>query len=172
MELIQGQVVAHPHHGPARVTGFTERTIKGQLMKYARLEVKATGMVVGVPLDRAEEIGVRPLLDGEELVRIFEILTAESGQEEAGWSRRIKAEVQTLRSGDMFKIAGMVRDLTRRHNERGLSLAEKDLLRDASVPLVNEIGLCMEISTDEAAQVIDNAVLEGTLPENTLPKAV
>lgn len=164
VELSQGQVVAHPHHGPALVTGFTERTVNGEVMRYARLEVKGTGMVVGVPLDRAEEIGVRPLLDGDELVRIFGILSAASDQEETGWSRRIKAEMQMLRSGDMFKIATMVRDLTRRQAGRGLSLAEKDLLRDASLPLVNELALCLELSTEAAAEAIESAVLEGTVP--------
>ncbi len=169
MELLEGQIVAHPHHGPARVTGFTEQTIKGQVVRYARLEVKGTGMILGVPLDKAEEIGVRPLLDDEELVRIFSILTAESDQEETGWSRRIKAEIQLLRTGDMFKIAGMVRDLTRRHSDRGLSLAEKDLLRDASAPLVNEIALCMDLTTEKAALVVEAAALRGELPDGIAP---
>lgn len=168
MELSQGQVVAHPHHGPAKVTGFLERKIKGETVRYARLEVKGTGMVVGIPVDKAEEIGVRELLDGEEMTRLFSILRAESDFEESGWSRRIKAEIQLLRSGDMFKIAGMVRDLTRRQADKGLSLAEKDLLREASQPLVSEISLCMGMSTDEAAEIVDKAVLEDKLPEDML----
>ncbi len=145
-------------------------------MRYARLEIKGTGMVVGIPVDRVEEIGVRELLDGEELVRIFEILTAESAAQETGWSRRIKAELQLLRSGDMFKIAGMVRDLTRRQNDKGLSLAEKDLLRDASQPLINEVALCMKMGTEDAATAVDAAVLEGIVPacvsETEVAKAV
>ncbi|MDO5494167.1 MAG: CarD family transcriptional regulator [bacterium] len=165
MELFQGQVVAHPHHGPARVTGFTERKVKGEVMRYARLEVKGTGMVVGIPVDRAEEIGVRALLDGEEMNKLFAILVEDSGPEETGWSRRIKAEIQLLRSGDMFKIAGMVRDLTRRQAERGLSLAEKDLLRDASQPLVNEVALCMDVPAEEAQVAVDAAILERIVPE-------
>ncbi|HHW82749.1 MAG TPA: hypothetical protein GX743_02845 [Actinomycetales bacterium] len=172
MELFQGQVVAHPHHGPARVTGFTERKIKGEVMRYARLEVKGTGMVVGIPVDRAEEIGVRALLDGEETNRLFAILVDESGPEEKGWSRRIKAEIQLLRSGDMFKIAGMVRDLTRRQEERGLSLAEKDLLRDASQPLVNEVALCLEVTPEEAQKIVDAAIIERDLPETVVVEQV
>lgn len=133
-------------------------------MRYARLEVKGTGMIVGIPVDRAEDIGVRALLDGEEMNRLFSILVDESGPEETGWSRRMKAEIQLLRSGDMFKIAGMVRDLTRRQNDRGLSLAEKDLLRDASQPLVNEVALCMEVSPEDAQVAVDAAILQRELP--------
>ena len=65
-------------------------------MRYARLEVKGTGMVVGIPVDRAEEIGVRALLDGEEMNRLFGILVEDSGPEETGWSRRIKAEIDEV----------------------------------------------------------------------------
>src|SRR5690606_14948531 len=89
---------------------------------------------------------------------------APSSQEDAGWSRRIKANVERLRTGDVTTVAGLVRDLMRRQEDTGLSLGEKDLLRDAKAPLVTEVAVVLGVDEPAAEATIDVAVLDGVVP--------
>lgn len=169
MEFSQGQIVVHPHHGPATVTEITTRMIRNEPRQYLKLEVLHSNLVVGVPLASAEEVGVRPVLDADALRDVFAILTAPSGFQENGWSRRIKANLDRLRTGDVETIAGLVRDLARRLEEKGLSLGEKDLLRDARQPLAAEIAVALSVTEAEVDVLIDDAIHQGTVPLPTEP---
>ena len=164
MQFSEGQVVVHPHHGPATVTAITTRVVRGEPRKYLKLEVLGTNLAVGVPLAGATEAGVRPVVGGDELAAVFSILTAPSPEEEQGWSRRIKANVERLRTGDLHTIAGLVRDLVRRQDDKGLSLGEKDLLRDARGPFVTEVALALDLAEAEAEAVVEAAIRDGVVP--------
>src|SRR5690606_26080440 len=95
----------------------------------------------------------------------FDRLTAESGHQETQWSRRIKHNVDRLNSGDVLIVAELVRDLTRRETDTGLSLGERDVLRDARRPLVHELSIVLGRSEEDVLGVIDAAVLEGKRPD-------
>lgn len=164
MNFSEGQVVVHPHHGPATVTAITTRVVRAEQRRYLKLQVLGSDLVVGVPLESAEEVGVRPVLGDRTPEEVFAVLTAPTGHEESGWSRRIKADVDRLRSGDLLVIAGLVRDLTRRQEDKGISLGEKDVLRDARRPFVAEIAIALGLDDDEADAAVDAAVLDGTIP--------
>lgn len=151
MHLQPGQTVVHPHHGPATVTGMSIRRVRGVPVAYADLRVG--DLAVSVPVDRAEEIGIRSLADADALTELAEILTAPSGPAEHQWSRRIKAEREVLRTGDLQRITGLVRDLLRRHDASPLGTAEKDLLKQAASPLVAEVALSVGCDEDTALTV-------------------
>src|SRR5690606_5198507 len=110
----------------------------------------------------AEEVGVRPVLGPHALcdVLVLAVLAAPLSQEDAGWSRRIKANVERLRTGDVTTVAGLVRDLMRRQEDTGLSLGEKDFLRDAKAPLVTEVAVVLGVDEPAAEATIDAAVLD------------
>ncbi|WP_181009910.1 CarD family transcriptional regulator [Ornithinimicrobium sufpigmenti] len=164
MQLVHDQIVVHPHHGPARVAGFTERELRGRLLRYVRLEVEGSSLTIAVPLGSVEEVGVREPMCREELDDLFGVLTAPGARQEKQWARRIKDEVQRLRTGDVLTIAGVVRDLVRRREERGLSLGERDLLRDARRPLISELVGCLRMSGEQCDSVVEEAVLDGVVP--------
>src|SRR5690625_5643954 len=130
MNVTKGQVVVHPHPGPSTITTLTTRTLKGERTKSLKLQVRGTDLTLGVPMDRAEETGLRPVLDSEQVREIFDILTGPSEEEASNWSRRIKANTDRFRSGRIDVIAGRVRDLTRRDHEKGISFGERNLLRE------------------------------------------
>ncbi|HLV04025.1 MAG TPA: CarD family transcriptional regulator [Actinomycetaceae bacterium] len=166
MKFSEGQVIVHPHHGPATVTAITTRVIRDEPRQYLRLEVVGSDLVVGVPVAGAEEVGVRPVLGPHALcdVLVLAVLAAPLSQEDAGWSRRIKANVERLRTGDVTTVAGLVRDLMRRQEDTGLSLGEKDFLRDAKAPLVTEVAVVLGVDEPAAEATIDAAVLDGVVP--------
>src|SRR5688572_29200501 len=165
MRFSTGQVVVHPHHGPARITGTFSRVLRGQEVHYLQLVVAHNQLELSIPEDKAEELGVRALMSADQVRAAFERLTAETGFEEAQWSRRIKHNVDRLNSGDMLIVAELVRDLTRREADKGLSLNERDLLREARRPVVHELSIVLGLTEEETLAVVEAAVMEGRVPD-------
>lgn len=164
MVFTPGQLVVHPHHGPATITEITTRHIRGVPTRYLTLAVRNTNLTVGVPVAQADTVGLRPVCDAAALAELFDVLRAPSPKEVDGWSRRFKDNHEKLRLGDLHTSAGVVRDLLRRQETKGISLGEKDLLKDARRPLVTELALALEVSEEEAGHVLDAAVLADRAP--------
>lgn len=150
-----GQTVVHPHHGPAVIRRLASRKVRGEDMEYLVLEVQANKLEVWVPLAKAAEVGLRPVLDGAQLRQLMEVLKADADAEETQWSRRFKENTELLGSGSITDVARVVRNLTLRSLDKGLSHAERDMLRHARRPLLTEISLSLGVSEDEASAVLD-----------------
>ncbi|MQA97488.1 MAG: CarD family transcriptional regulator [Streptosporangiales bacterium] len=151
MSFEVGHTVVYPHHGAARIEAIETRTIKGEEKTYLVLRVEQGDLTLRVPAENAEHVGVRDAVGQEGLDRVFEILRAPYSEEPTNWSRRYKANLEKLASGDVNKVAEVVRDLTRRGRERGLSTSEKRTLAKARQVLVSEVALA-EKSDEEAAE--------------------
>lgn len=160
-----GQVVVHPHHGPAKVKKTFTRSIRNERKRYIRLDVPNADLEVSLPVDQAEEIGVRAVVDAAGVREIFDALLAESEAHEKVWSRRIKANSERLRSGNLLTVAGLIRDLTRQNEEKRLAFGEMKLLRDAMGPFVAELAIVLAMDEEAVEAMVDAAVLEGTRPE-------
>ena len=159
MQFSEGQIVVHPHHGPATVTQIAERTFGKVTRRYLRLTVTGSDLDVAVPLDAAEELGIRSVIGNAMLQRVFDTLHAPTGPQESAWSRRYKENRERLRLGELLSTAGVARDLGRRQQEKGISTGERDMLREARKPLATEIALAMGVDEDRAEALIDQAVL-------------
>ncbi|MFD1505580.1 CarD family transcriptional regulator [Georgenia yuyongxinii] len=170
MKFVPGQVVIHPHHGPATVAQVTTRTIRDRRVRFLTLNVHDPELSVFVPTERAEEIGVRPVVDIDGARDLFKLLLAPGEEKEKVWSRRIKNSTERLRSGDIRTIAGLIRDLTRWNADKRLSFGEMKLLRDACDPFVSELAIALSTTEDEVAAMVDAAALEGTWP--SIPESV
>ncbi|ETZ44670.1 carD-like/TRCF domain protein [Mycobacterium avium MAV_061107_1842] len=118
-----GDTVVYPHHGAALVEAIETRTIKGEQKEYLVLKVAQGDLTVRVPAENAEYVGVRDVVGQEGLDKVFQVLRAPHTEEPTNWSRRYKANLEKLASGDVNKVAEVVRDLWRRDQERGLSAA-------------------------------------------------
>src|SRR6266576_5050106 len=123
-----GETVVYPHHGAAVIEAIKNRAIKGEQKTYLVLKVAQGDLTVLVPADNAEIVGVRDIVGQERLDRVFEVLRAPHTEEPTNWSRRYKANGEKLASGDVNKVAEVVRELWRRDKDRGLSAGEKRML--------------------------------------------
>lgn len=171
MQFSEGQIVVYPHHGPATITSIFSRTVKGNEIQYLKLEVHDSKLSVSVPVASAEQVGIRAVLSPDETKALFDVLRAPTIDEEDKWSRRMKDNQEKLKAGDILTIAGVVRDLTRRSDDRGLSLAERELLRHAQGPLVTEIALSLEIGVEEAEAALHKALTPDSAAGPTTPGA-
>jgi CarD family transcriptional regulator len=153
-----GETVVYPHHGAARIEAIETREIKGVEKMYLVLKVAQGDLTVRVPADNAEVVGVRDVVGQEGLEKVFEVLRAPHTEEPTNWSRRYKANLEKLASGDVLKLAEVVRDLWRRDRERGLSAGEKRMLARARQILTSELALAEKTNEDKAETLLDEVL--------------
>jgi len=153
-----GETVVYPHHGAALIQATETRTVRGEEKLYLVLKVAQGDLTVKVPAENAEIVGVRDVVDQTGLNRVFEVLRAPHTEEPTNWSRRYKANLEKLASGDVNKVAEVVRDLWRRDKERGLSAGEKRMLAKARQILVSELALAEGTNEDKAEVILDDVL--------------
>src|SRR3979411_2554990 len=169
-----GDTVVYPHHGAALIEAIETRTIKGEQKEYLVLKVAQGDLTVRVPADNAEYVGVRDVAGQEGLDKVFQVLRAPHHEaptkfyrvlpaphtnEPTTWPRRYKANLEKLASGDVNKVAEVVRDLWRRDKERGLSAGEKRMLAKARQILVSELALAEKTNEDKAEALLDEVLV-------------
>ena len=153
-----GETVVYPHHGAATITEVKTRVIKGEEKTYLKLNVTQGDLVIEVPAENVDLVGVRDVIDEGGLKEVFEVLQAPFTEEPTNWSRRYKANLEKLASGDVIKVSEVVRDLWRRDQDRGLSAGEKRMLAKARQVLESEVALAKKVSEEDAAKILDDVL--------------
>jgi CarD family transcriptional regulator len=165
MSFSVGETVVYPHHGAALIEAVTTRTIRGQERSYLKLRVAQGDLTIEVPAENVELVGVRDVVSREGLEHVFAVLRANVREEPTNWSRRYKANVEKIASGDVIKVSEVVRDLSRRDTNRGLSAGEKRMLARARQILTSELALAKEIDEEAATVVLDHVLDTPDAPE-------
>ena len=159
MSFTVGETVVYPNHGAAVIEDIETRTIKGEDKQYLVLRIVAQqDLVVRVPAANLDLVGVRDVVDKDGLDRVFSILREPYVEEPTNWSRRYKANLEKLHSGDVMKVSEVVRDLWRRERDRGLSAGEKRMLAKARQILVSELALAEHTNEDKAEAILDEVL--------------
>ena len=153
-----GETVVYPHHGAATIVEVKKRIIKGEEKLYLKLNVTQGDLVIEVPAENVDLVGVRDVVGQEGLDRVFQVLRAPYAEEPTNWSRRYKANLEKLASGDVIKVAEVVRDLWRRDRDRGLSAGEKRMLAKARQILVSELALAEHTNEDKAEALLEEVL--------------
>ncbi|CAL8896675.1 MULTISPECIES: CarD family transcriptional regulator [Kocuria] len=151
-----GETVVYPHHGAATIEEIKTRTIKGEEKMYLRLKVTQGDLMIEVPAENVDLVGVRDVVDEDGLKEVIAVLQAQDAEEASNWSRRYKANLEKLASGDVLKVAEVVRDLWRRDRGKGLSAGEKRMLTKARQILTSELALAKKIDEEEAEKRLDD----------------
>ena len=154
-----GETVVYPNHGAAVIEDIETRTIKGEEKLFLVLRIFGLNdLVVRVPASNLDLVGVRDVVDDEGLENVFEVLRKTNVEEPSNWSRRYKANLEKLHSGNVLKVAEVVRDLWRRERDRGLSAGEKRMLSKARQILVSELALAKKVADDRAEEMLDEVL--------------
>lgn len=158
MRFEPGETVVYPHHGAATIVEAKKRKIGGDEKLFLKLKVHQGDLTIEVPAENCELVGVRDVIDQEGLQEVFEVLRTPFTEEPTNWSRRYKANLEKLASGDVIKVSEVVRDLWRRDQDRGLSAGEKRMLAKARQILVSELALAEKTDEDQASKVLDEVL--------------
>lgn len=158
MTFTVGETVVYPHHGAALIEAVSTKVIRGEEKLYLKLRVAQGDLTIEVPADNVDLVGVRDVVGKEGLEKVFEVLRAPYTEEPTNWSRRYKANVEKIASGDVIKVAEVVRDLSRRDQDRGLSAGEKRMLAKARQILVSELALAERTEEEKAEEILDEVL--------------
>ena len=158
MTFAVGETVVYPRHGAALIEAISTRTMRGEEKLYLRLRVTDGDLVIEVPADNVDLVGVRDGVDRAGLEEVFAVLSSQDYEEPANWSRRFKANVEKLATGDVLKVAEVVRDLSRRSDGRGISTGEKRMLAKARQVLVAELALAEHTAQADAETILDGVL--------------
>jgi CarD family transcriptional regulator len=153
-----GETVVYPHHGAAKIVEVKTRTIRGEEKLYLKLNVTQGDLVIEVPAENVDLVGVRDVIGQDGLDKVFDVLRAPFTEEPTNWSRRYKANLEKLASGDVIKVSEVVRDLWRRDQDRGLSAGEKRMLAKARQILISELALAEKTDEEQASTVLDEVL--------------
>ena len=158
MKFVVGETVVYPHHGAAKIVEVADKTLRGETKTYLQLKVAQGELTIWVPADNVEMVGVRDVIDKKVVEQVFGVLRAEFIEEPTNWSRRYKANLEKLASGDVVKVSEVVRDLWRRDQDRGLSAGEKRMLVKARQILVSELALAKKTDEEKASALLDEVL--------------
>ena len=159
MTFTVGETVVYPNHGAAVIADIETRQIKGEDRRYLVLRILGQNdLVVRVPANNLDLVGVRDVVDAAGLERVFDVLRAEHTEEPTNWSRRYKANLEKLHSGNVNKVSEVVRDLWRRDRDKGLSAGEKRMLAKARSILVAELALAEDVAEERAETMLDEVL--------------
>jgi CarD family transcriptional regulator len=150
-----GDKIVYPMHGAGVIEEITEKEILGKRKKYYILKFPIGDMKVMVPVGKVDQIGVRPVIDKSRVAEVFSILNGEPDEMSDNWNKRYRENMDKIKSGDICQVANVVRNLTARDREKGLSTAEKKLLTNARHIMVSELVLTNTFSAEEIEAKLD-----------------
>ena len=168
-----GDKVVYPMHGARTIESIEEQEMFGDTAEYYIIKMPVGDMKVMVPTESAAEIGVREVSDSSVAPSVFAVLEKpkEEYVYENNWNRRYKSNVEKIKTGDILEVADVVRELSHRHMERGLSTAEKKMLNSAKEILISELMLAQGLEHSDVDREIEEKIKFsydlGTAPEMT-----
>jgi CarD family transcriptional regulator len=155
----KGDRLVYPHHGACTVEKIEKIEAFGVKQEYLKLRVAYSDLTLKVPVANADAVGLRDVINNEEVEEVFAVLRKKEARMPTNWSRRFKNHSEKLRSGDIYQVAEVVRNLSIRDKDKGLSAGEKRMLTRARQILVSELTFALNLD-EKAAE----AKLASVLP--------
>lgn len=134
-----GDRIAHPLHGAGVISGIETRRVSGRSRDYYVLRISMGDMLVMIPVDACEAVGIRPVIAPGEAESLFASIRAIEISDNQNWNKRYRENMLRIRSGDLLEVAAVIKSLVRRDSERGLSTGERKMLHSAKQILISEI---------------------------------
>jgi CarD family transcriptional regulator, regulator of rRNA transcription len=153
-----GDKVVYPHHGAGTVVKKEQREVLGQKREYLTIQILHNDMTVNVPCENAEKVGLRKVIDVSTVEKVLKALTGSGTTMPKNWNRRFKHNRDKMKTGDIFELAEVVRNLALRDHEKGLSTGEKQMFVKAKKILASELMYAKHMDEDEAASWLDDVL--------------
>lgn len=152
-----GDKVVYPMHGAGVIEAIEEKEVLGEIRQYYILRLPIGDMKVMIPISSCGDVGLREIIGREEVQTVLRILRGQTSVMSANWNRRYRANLEKIKSGDVFEVAEVVRNLLSRDKEKGLSSGERKMLENARQILISELVLAAELEEEKARSLIEGA---------------
>lgn len=157
-----GDRVVYPMHGAGTIESVEEKEILGKHHRYYVLRLPIGDMKVMIPVDNTEGIGLRDVISYEEVDKVIDVLRQDVTAMSSNWNRRYRSNLEKIKSGDIYEVADVVRNLAAREREKGLSTGERKMLDSAREILISELILARNWDREETIAVIEDVLTEVT----------
>jgi CarD family transcriptional regulator len=155
IEFELGDHVVYPHHGAGKVLKKEEMEVLGESREYLTIKILHNDMTVKVPTENAGIAGLRRVIDEETVKKVLDVLQDEVSDMPKNWNRRFKHNRDKIKTGDIYELAEVVRNLALRESEKGLSTGEKQMFTRAKKILASELMYALDKDEDEAEGYLD-----------------
>lgn len=152
-----GDKVVYPMHGAGVIESIEEKAILDEKQSYYIIKMPGEVKVM-VPTAKAEEIGVRNIIDKASAEKVIKVLEQESTEMSMNWNKRYRDNMEKMKTGNIYEVADIVRNLSFKQKEKGLSTGEKKMLHNAKQILVSELVLAEHATQDEVEELVDNKI--------------
>ena len=160
IEFELGDNVVYPHHGAGQVLKKENRKMLGVERIYLTIKILHNDMTVMVPADTATQVGLRRVIDEETVAKVLAVLADEVSEMPKNWNRRFKHNRDKIKTGDIYELSEVVRNLAVREHEKGLSTGEKQMYTRSKKILASELMYALEMDETEAEEHLDGLLLD------------
>jgi len=148
-EFKVGDKVVYPMHGAGIIEAIEEKEVLGRSERYYVMRMPIGDLRVMIPMSSVEELGLREVIDAEGVRKVFQVLQGETTSMSQNWNRRYRANMEKIKSGDIFEVAEVVRNLSVRERDKGLSTGERKMLENARQILISELVLAQDVPEEQ-----------------------
>jgi CarD family transcriptional regulator len=170
IEFELGDHVVYPHHGAGKVLKKEQMEMLGEKREYLTIKILHNDMTVKVPTENAAIAGLRRVIDEETVKKVLEVLEAEVSEMPKNWNRRFKHNRDKIKTGDIYELAEVVRNLALRESEKGLSTGEKQMFTRAKKILASELMYALDKDEDEAENFLDELLATSAASQMAMAK--
>jgi CarD family transcriptional regulator len=167
IEFELGDNVVYPHHGAGKVLKKERRKMFGEEREYLTIKILHNDMTVMVPCENAALAGLRRVIDEETVQKVLAVLADDVSEMPKNWNRRFKHNRDKIKTGDIYELAEVVRNLAIREHHKGLSTGEKQMFTRAKKILASELMYALEMDEDGAEEHLDNLLAESAGAKTT-----
>ena len=155
IEFELGDHVVYPHHGAGKVLSKEDMEVLGTTREYLTIKILHNDMTVRVPTENAALAGLRRVIDEETVKKVLDVLGDEVSEMPKNWNRRFKHNRDKIKTGDIYELAEVVRNLSLRESEKGLSTGEKQMFTRTKKILASELMYALDKDEEDAESYLD-----------------
>ena len=152
-----GDKIVYPMHGAGTIDSIEEKDILGEKQAYYILKMPSNVKVM-IPISKAEDVGVRNIIDKKSAEKVFSVLGQDETEMDKNWNKRYRNNMEKMKSGDIYEVADVVRNLSFKQKEKGLSTGEKKMLNNAKQILISELVLAEHSNQDEVEEQVESKI--------------
>jgi CarD family transcriptional regulator len=166
-----GDQVVYPHHGAGKVLKKEQKEVLGEKREYLTIKILHNDMTVMVPCENAGKAGLRRVIGDEDVRKVLAVLRDDVSQMPKNWNRRFKHNRDKIKTGDVFELAEVVRNLAIRETDKGLSTGEKQMYTRAKKILASELMYALDMEEGEAEEHLESLIGDAHAERNGAPAA-
>jgi CarD family transcriptional regulator len=162
-----GDLAVYPAHGVGQIQSIESRVVNGEEHNFYIMKVIENGMVIMIPIDNVESVGLREIIDKKDIPKVYKVMKSrkDSMPDNQTWNRRYREYMDKIKTGSLYDVAEVFRDLFLLKLTKDLSFGERKLYDTAQVLLVRELSTAKD--TDEANIITEiESLFDSDNPEN------